>query len=411
VSIRLQPMQWGLRPIRQSPETPFSAYTAPLPILTPTPRNDSFQLRFGGVSRKLVVPLPFERTKPDLSNVVLISGSSNPKLAQQIAKELGGKLADVTLSKHANGEAYVRINANLNGKDVYIIQSTSPPVDYHEKQFQLLCDAAKAGFAQSITGVVPHLGYSRGDGQVLPGESNAALVAFKNLTNHGTDRIITFELHAKQLKGYFNSPSAPLDMNALVVGYVKARKLDLDNLVVVSPDYGATKRDSDVASALNQLKLQQAAPGAPVSEIPVVILNKERNLMTHELKGISLKGDPKLLEGKTLLVVDDLLDTAGTLCEGAEKLAECKPARIIAIAPQGLFSSKPPKPDAKSRKWESATDKLLRSKIDEVIVTDALPLPRHTAKLKNLTVISSAPLIAEAIARFTVKKSLNDMIR
>jgi len=296
-------------------------------------------------------------------DVKLFAGTGNPKLAEAIAGYLGLDLGKLKISQFSDGETYVKFDESVRGVDAFVIQPTSPPVDHNLVQLLILMDALKRASADRVTAVIPYYGYARQEKKDKPREPITAKMIADVLTAAGADRIITMDLHADAIPGFFNIPVDHLTAISTIAQYIRSK--NLPDMVIVSPDEGRVKKVRQVTARL-QVPLAVGYKFHPehlVSEV------------TH------LAGD---VEDKTPIIVEDMITTGGSVNECVDALLEhgCKP-EIYVCATHGVFAGE-------------AFKKLGRPEIREIIVTDTIAAPDNNA-LGNLTVLSVAPLFGEAI--------------
>jgi ribose-phosphate pyrophosphokinase len=294
----------------------------------------------------------------------LISGRFHPELAQEIADYLNVKLSEVQLGNFANGEISIRFNESLRGNDVFIIQS--PGEDVHESIFEqlLMMDAAKRASARSITAVCPLLSYARQDRKSAGREPIGARLIIDMLTSAGADRIMTVDLHSGQTQGFFNGPFDHLIAMPLFKQYIKNNVEE--GFVVVSPDAGRVKLTERYSSSLG---------------VEMAIIHKSRSTVKHNtVEAKHLIGDVK---GRTCVIIDDMIDTAGTFCAAADLLKERGATHVYGLATHGIFSA-------------NALELIDKSAFEKVIVTNTVPVDTHGVT-KKVEVLSVARLLAEAI--------------
>jgi ribose-phosphate pyrophosphokinase len=310
-------------------------------------------------------------------SMAVFSGSSNPELANQIADELGISLGNVRLEKFANGEIYARYLESVRGSDVFIIQSVAgASVNDALMELLIMTDAAKRASARTVTAVVTHYGYSRQDRKAAAREPITARLVADLMTAAGIDRIITMDLHQGQIQGFFDSPVNHLTALNVVADYFKAKNLDPDKLCVVSPDLGrakAAKKLADIMGAELAI-MHKARPKHNQAEITALIGN---------------------VEGKTCILNDDMIDTAGSLVAAIASLKANGAEKVYATATHPIFSG-------------PAYDRLENAPVEEVVVCNTIPVPleRQTGKI---TVISVAPLFARAIANVFNNGSVSEL--
>ncbi len=297
------------------------------------------------------------------TELVLFSGNSNRPLAEAIAKELGLKLWDVELGHFSDGETSVHITSSIRGKDVFIIQSTSYPVNENLMELLVMIDAARRASAGRITAVIPYFGYARQDRKAKPRDPITAKLVADIITSAGADRLLSIDLHAPQIQGFFDIPVDHLVGNTILCKYFESYAKE-DNFVVVSPDIGSVGRARNVATKLN---------------VPMAIIDKRRP-KANQVEILNIIGDVK---GKTCLLVDDMVDTAGTLCFGAEALHNAGVEKIYACCTHAVLSG-------------PAIERIKNSYIDKLVVLDTIELPEEK-KIDKIEVLSVAPLLARAI--------------
>ncbi len=294
----------------------------------------------------------------------IFSGTSNPALAESIAKCLGIPVGAITIKRFRDGEIYVAYEENVRGTDCFLMQSTSEPVNARLMELLIMIDAAKRASANRVTAVLPYYGYGRQDRKHRPRVSITAKLVANLLTVAGADRVLTMDLHAGQIQGFFDIPVDNLYASPILVERVKG--LNLTNLTVVSPDLGSVKRARGMARIL----------GAPLA-----IIDKRRP-RENEAEVMNIIGD---VDGRTVLLVDDMIDTAGTICQAAYAL-QCQGAEdVYACATHGVLSG-------------DAIEKIEAAPFKKVFVTDTIPFP-DPERLGKFEVVSVGHLLAEAIDR------------
>jgi len=300
-------------------------------------------------------------------HLMLFAGTSHPDLAQEIAKELAVPISPCEIRRFASSELYVRPHDSVRGADVFVLQTHSAPVNETIMEQLLMVDAMKRASAKRITAVIPYYGYSRQDKKSLAREPISAKLVADLLSVAGTDRVISVDLHSGQIQGYFDHPFDHLTALPLLEDYFsKEIGLSGDEITVVAPDAGRVK----VAERLQQHL-----------HADIAYINKRRSKVeAHKIEAVEVVGD---VDGQVCILVDDMIDTAGNMVQGAHALAEQGARQIYAAATHGLFSGK-------------AVPNIEESPITGVIVTDTVPIPeeRQFSKLKCLSI---APIIASAI--------------
>ena len=305
----------------------------------------------------------------------IVVGNSNPILAKEIQDYLEGGFVPIVIKKFSDGETYVKIEENVRGRDVFVIQSTCPPVNENLVELMIIIDALKRASAARITAVIPYYGYSRQDRKVVSREPISAKLVANLITASGADRVLSVDLHCGQLQGFFDIPLDHLTAISILVNEIKSR--NFKDAVIVSPDAGGTKKARRFAEALN---------------LPMALLDKRRVGHNEISDNINVIGE---LEGKTALIVDDMIDTAGTMSLSCKALMAKGAREVFVLATHPVFSG-------------SAVEKLNIPEIKEVIVTNTVPIVDEK-KFKGLKVLSIAPLIAEGIERIHNHESLSEL--
>lgn len=301
------------------------------------------------------------------SEVKLFSGRANLSLAESVAACLGIHLGGVKISPFSDGEIYVKILESVRRDDVYIIQPTCPPVNENLMELLLMVDALKRASAEMITVVIPYLGYSRQDRKAAGRESIAAKLVADMLSKAGVDRVVCIDLHASQIMGFFDTLVDHLYAQPVITKYIQS--LELEDIVIVSPDIGGVARARAHAKALN--------------DCPLAIIDKRRSYIEQNtVEVFNIIGD---IEGKSCILVDDIVDTAGTMAKAAQLLHDNGAKEVYACATHPVLSG-------------SGVSNIQESHIKQLIVTDTIPLSedKQTSKIQQLSV---APLIAEVINR------------
>jgi len=294
----------------------------------------------------------------------IISGTANQSLAKEVAKNLKVKLTPADIHKFSDGEIYVKVLESVRGSDVYIIQPTSPDANLNLMELLIMVDALKRSSPQRITAVIPYFGYSRQDKKIAAREPITAKLVAKMIEAAGVDRVMTFELHVPQVQGFFDIPSDNLDLIPIYAEHILKKKLK--DVVIVSPDVGGAKRARTLAEVLHA---------------PIAIIDKRR-----DEKGIvkveHVIGDVK---NKPAIIMDDILDTAGTVTEATSILKKHGAKDIYILATHPVLS-------------EPAIKRLQKAQIKEIFITNTIELPKEK-NIKKITVISVAPLLSETIKR------------
>jgi ribose-phosphate pyrophosphokinase len=295
----------------------------------------------------------------------IFSGRAHPALAQEICAYLGIPLGELTLYNFSDGEDYCQIDENVRGADVFVVQPTCSPVNDHMMELLILLDAFRRSSASRLTAVMPYFGYARQDKKDKPRVPIAAKLMADLLTASGADRILTMDLHTAQIQGFFNIPvdhlfAAPVLLDAV-------RKMELNDLVIVSPDVGGLTRARAIAKRL---------------DASLAVIDKRRT-GKNETEILNVVGD---VEGKDVLILDDIIDTAGTLTQAEAALREQGARRTYAAAVHGVFSG-------------PALERIAASKLERLLVTNTIPVEAAMARCPRIKALSVAPLLGEAIQR------------
>lgn len=309
------------------------------------------------------------------AGIRVFSGTSNPDLARGIAASLDLPLGAIDVFRYADGEIGVRIEESVRGEDVFVVQPTCPPASENLVELLVIIDAVRRASAARITAVIPYFGYARQDRKIKPREPISAKLVANLLTTAGAHRVLTLDLHAGQMWGFFDIPLDHLPSRMILGDYL--RGLALENIVVVSPDIGGVKRAREFAEYLRA---------------PLAIVDKRRDRPNQVAEVVHVIGK---VYRRTAILVDDIVDTGGTLVMGAEALVRRGVREVYACGTHAILSSPAP-------------SRILRSPIRQLVVTDSIPVPpeKRTAKI---TVISVAGLLAEAIRRIHADQSVSDL--
>ena len=302
----------------------------------------------------------------------IISGNSNPKLALEVASELGEKIVNVTVTKFSDQEVFVEILENVRGKNVFVIQSTSAPANDHLMELLITIDALKRASAQTITAVIPYFGYARQDRKVGPRTPISAKLVANILTTAGIDRLLTIDLHAGQIQGFFDIPVDNLYAAPIITKDIQTKYKSKD-IVVVSPDVGGVVRARNIANRINA---------------NLAIVDKRRD-KANTSEVMNIIGD---VRNRDCLVVDDIVDTAGTLCNAAEALKSAGARSVSAYISHGVLSG-------------PAIKRISESKLSELVITNSIAASKQIVDSPNIRVLNLASLIAEAIRRDSSKGS------
>lgn len=306
----------------------------------------------------------------------IFSGNANKRLAEAICKYLKMPLGDAAVSTFSDGEIMVQLNENVRGMDIFIVQPSTNPVNRSIMELLIMIDALKRSSAYRITAVLPYFGYARQDRKVQPRVPITAKLIADLITAAGANRVLAMDLHAGQIQGFFNIPVDHLYATPVILEYLN--KLGLKDLVVVSPDAGGVERARAFAKRLKSTLaiVDKRRDGPNISEVMNII------------------GE---VENRDALLLDDMIDTAGTITQAAEAIKKRGGKRILAACTHGVLSGK-------------AIERLNNSVIDEIIMTDSIPLnDKYKECKKKITVLSVAPLLGEAIKRIHQEESVSSL--
>jgi ribose-phosphate pyrophosphokinase len=309
--------------------------------------------------------------------MAVFTGNANPGLAQDIARHLMQPLGRAMVGRFSDGEIQVEIMENVRGKDVYLVQSTCPPANEHLMELLVMADACRRASAGRITAVIPYLGYARQDRRqrAMRVPITAKLVA-DMIGCAGVNRVLTVDLHADQIQGFFDVPVDNVYASPVLLGEVWKQKYD--NMIVVSPDVGGVVRARALARRLDNADL--------------AIIDKRRQ-RANESQVMNIIGD---VRGRSCILVDDLVDTAGTLCQAAQALKDEGAERVIAYITHPVLSGK-------------AVERIENSALDQLVVTDTIPLGEAARKCKRIRVLSVAELLAETMRRIRDEESVSSL--
>ncbi len=320
---------------------------------------------------------PSVSTPSEHNRLRLLAGSANLPLAREIAHYLGIDLGPMIRKEFADGELYIQIQESVRGCDVHLIQPTCHPVNTHLMELLIMIDACRRASARQITAVIPYYGYARADRKTAGRESITAKLVANLLTQAGASRVVAMDLHSAQIQGYFDLPVDHVYGSPVIVDYIASKQLS--DLVVVSPDVGGVARARAFAKRLN--------------DAPLAIIDKRRQ--AHNVAEVmNVIGD---VRDKTAVLVDDMIDTAGTIAEGARLLRREGARQVYACATHAVFSG-------------PAVERLASGLFEEVIVTNTIPIGAEK-RFPQLTVLSVANLIGETIWRIHEDSSVSSMFR
>jgi ribose-phosphate pyrophosphokinase len=310
---------------------------------------------------------------------VILSANANRPLAQKICDRLGKELGRAEVRRFSDGEVFVEIQENVRGRDVYVVQSTCRPVNDTLMELLIMIDALKRASAKEITAVVPYYGYARQDRKVAPRTPISAKLVADLLQQAGATRIVSMDLHAGQIQGFFDIPFDNLFSLPILTDHIRKNIGEGEDFVMVSPDAGGVERARAYAKRLNA----------------AVAMIDKRRIGPNVAKAMHIVGDVK---GKTAIILDDMIDTAGTLCEAVNAVLDHGATRCLAAATHGVLSG-------------PAIERIEKSPIEKVIVTDTVPLSPEAAKCPKIEQLSVADLLAEAIYRIHNYDSVSNLFR
>jgi ribose-phosphate pyrophosphokinase len=311
------------------------------------------------------------------SNLVVFAGNSNLPLAREICEYLQMPLGKCEVGRFSDGETQVEIGENVRGRDVFLVQSTSTPVNDHLMELLIMIDAARRASASSITAVVPYFGYARQDRKVAPRVPITARLCADLITSAGADRFVSMDLHAGQIQGFFDMPSDHLYASPVLLEHMRRRFPDPSDVVVVSPDAGGVERARAFAKRLGTT---------------LAIVDKRRT-KANVAEIMNLIGDVK---GKTAVMLDDMVDTGGTLTQGAKAIMDSGARRVLAYTVHPVLSG-------------PAITRLNDSVIEELVVTNTVQLQANARECKKITTLSVARIFGEAIRRIHEADSLSTL--
>ena len=300
--------------------------------------------------------------------------NSNPELAKKIADIMGKPVGQAVVTKFSDGEISVNILESVRGQDVYVIQSTNNPVNDNLMELLIMIDALKRASAGRINAVIPYYGYARQDRKAKARDPITAKLVADLIVAAGADRVLTMDLHANQIQGYFNIPVDHLLGMPILAKYLNEEQME--DLVVVSPDHGSVTRARNLAQMLN---------------CPIAIIDKRRP-EPNKSEIMNIIGN---IEGKNCIIIDDMIDTAGTICNAANAIKALGAKSVRAAATHAILSG-------------PAVERLESSAIEELVLLDTVPLPEEK-KLEKMTFLSVAPLFAEAMSRIFNNGSVSDL--
>jgi len=308
----------------------------------------------------------------------ILSGTSNLKLSKDISKKLKLKLVNTNIRRFSDGEIYVEINENIRGNSVFVIQSTSNPANDNLMELLLVVDALKRSSAKNVTAVIPYFGYARQDRKVAPRTSISAKVVANLITNAGASRVVTVDLHAGQIQGFFDIPVDNLFATPIFARHVK-KKMKLNNLICVSPDVGGVERTRALSRRLNS---------------NIAIIDKRRPA-PGKSEVMNIVGSVK---NKNCVIVDDIIDSGGTIVNAAKALKDKGAKDVYVYITHAVLSG-------------HAVQKIEKSEIKKLITTDTIDNSQKTKGSKKIEIISLAPMISEAMKRIANSTSVSSLFK
>ena len=308
----------------------------------------------------------------------VLAGTSNPKLCKDIAKNLKLKLVNTNIKRFADDEIYVEINENIRGNTIFVIQSTSNPANDNLMELLICIDALKRSSAKNITAVIPYFGYARQDRKVVPRTAISAKLVSDLITNAGANRILSVDLHAGQIQGFFNIPVDNLFATPIFARHIK-KKINLNNLICVAPDVGGVERTRALSRRLNT---------------SIAIIDKRRPA-PGKSEVMNIVGSVK---NKNCVIIDDIIDSGGTIVNAAKALKEKGAKDIYVYITHAVLSGE-------------AAKKIEKSAIKKLIITDTIDNSKKIIKVKKIEVISIAPMISEAMKRISNSTSVSSLFK
>ncbi|MDR3153859.1 MAG: ribose-phosphate pyrophosphokinase [Deltaproteobacteria bacterium] len=309
------------------------------------------------------------------NDIVVFSGNSNKALALEICEALWQPLGKAQVRRFSDGEIFIELGENVRGRDTFVIQSTCAPVNDNIMELLLIIDALKRASARRITAVIPYYGYARQDRKAAPRVPISAKLVADLLTSSGTTRVLAMDLHAGQIQGFFNIPVDHLFAAPILLQHLKS--LGTENIVLVSPDAGGVERTRYLAKRI---------------EAPIAIVDKRRDA-PGEAKAMNIIGDVK---DKRALIIDDMIDTAGTLTQAAKVILEKGALEVMAMATHPVFSGE-------------ALRRIQESPLSQIAVTNSIPLSPAGREMEKIKVLSVAKLLSEAIRRIHQEDSISSL--
>ena len=306
----------------------------------------------------------------------ILTGNSNKNLSHKISKYLKNKLVNSSIRKFSDGEIYIEINENIRGNSIFIIQSVSSPANDNLMELLLCIDALKRSSAKNITAVIPYFGYARQDRKVVPRTSISAKLVSNLITNSGADRVVTLDLHSGQIQGFFDIPVDNLFATPIFARHIK-RKIKTKNMICVAPDVGGTARARALGKMLN---------------VGLAIVDKRRPAPGKSVV-MNVIGNVK---GKTCIIVDDIIDSGGTVVNAAKILKQRGAKDVHVYVSHGVLSG-------------DAVEKIRKSQIKNLVITDTIDNSQKVKKAKNIEILTISNLVGEAIKKISNSTSVSDL--
>ena len=308
----------------------------------------------------------------------VLAGTSNLKLCKDVARQLKLKLVNTNIKRFADGEIYVEINENIRGNSIFVVQSTSNPANDNLMELLICIDALRRSSAKNITAVIPYFGYARQDRKVVPRTAISAKLVSNLITNAGANRILSVDLHAGQIQGFFDIPVDNLFATPIFARHIK-KKLNLNNLICVSPDVGGVERTRALSRKIN---------------VGIAIIDKRRST-PGKSEVMNIIGDVK---NKTCVIVDDIIDSGETIVNAAQALKNKGAKDVYVYITHAVLSG-------------AAVDKIEKSNIKKLITTDTIDNSKKIKKSKKIEAISIAPMMSEAIKRISNSTSVSSLFK
>ena len=308
----------------------------------------------------------------------LLTGNSNKNLSQKISKFLKNRLVNSSIRKFSDGEIYIEINENIRGNSIFVIQSVSSPANDNLMELLLCIDALKRSSAKNITAVIPYFGYARQDRKVVPRTSISAKLVSNLIAKAGADRVVTVDLHAGQIQGFFDIPVDNLFATPIFARHVK-KKIKTKNLICIAPDVGGTERARALGKLLN---------------VGLAIVDKRRP-KAGQSQVMNIIGD---VRGKTCIIVDDIIDSGGTIVNAAAALKKRGAKDVHVYVTHGVLSG-------------GAENKIKKSNIKNLVISDTIDNAAKVKNIKNIEVLTISNLVGEAIKRISNSTSVSDLFK